>query len=88
MFCPSFASISISNELKAVKDKNKIKNLKSLQSKLQSFAKEKKYPMDPITPSIKKRNKNMVTKSFHKLGIVVPVVNDVGYRELPYTDGR
>ena len=31
----------------------------------------------------------MVTKTFHGAGLVVPVdKNDVGYRELPETDGR
>lgn len=31
----------------------------------------------------------MVTKTFHGAGIVVPVdKNDVGYRELPETDGE
>lgn len=31
----------------------------------------------------------VVTKTFHGAGIVVPVdKNDVGYRELPETDGK
>lgn len=31
----------------------------------------------------------VVTKTFHSAGIVVPVdKNDVGYRELPETDGE
>lgn len=31
----------------------------------------------------------VVTKTFHGAGLVVPVdKNDVGYRELPETDGR
>ena len=38
---------------------------------------------------MKARDKKVCTKTFHGAGIVVPIDdNDVGYRELPETDGK
>ena len=69
--------------------KPKQKSLKTLQSSLLSRAKELKYNLDTRTAGIKARNKKVVTKTFHKAGIVVPVdANDVGYRPLTVTDGE
>ena len=62
--------------------------LKTLQSSIKSKAQELKYPLESITPQIKSRNKKMVTKTFHKAGLVVPVdANEVGYRPLTVSDG-
>lgn len=69
--------------------KLKQKSLKTLQASLLSKAKELKYNLDTRTSGIKARNKKVVSKTFHKAGIVVPVdANDVGYRPLTVTDGE
>ena len=44
--------------------------------------------MDAVSKKIKSREKNVVSKTFHGAGLVVPVVNDVGYRPLPETPGN
>lgn len=46
------------------------------------------YTLTADSPKLKERNKKIVTKSFHGAGLVVPVHNDVGYRELPESDGK
>lgn len=69
--------------------KSKQKSLKTLQTSLLSKAKERKYNLESRTPGIKARNKKVVSKTFHKAGIVVPLdANDVGYRPLTVTDGE
>ena len=69
--------------------KSKQKSLKTLQTSLMSKAKELKYNLESSTSAIKARNKKVVSKTFHKAGIVVPVdANDVGYRPLTVTDGE
>ena len=69
--------------------KSKQKALKALQASMTSEAKELKYNLETSTPTIKARNKKVVSKTFHKAGIVVPVdANDVGYRPLTVTDGE
>ena len=75
--------------MKTSSGKSKQKALKTLQMSLVSKAKELKYNLDTGTPAIKARNKKVVSKTFHKAGIVVPVDrNDVGYRPLTVTDGE
>ena len=60
-----------------------------LQASLISEAKKLKYNLEASTPAIKARNKEVVSKTFHKAGIVVPVdMNEVGYRPLTVTDGE
>ena len=60
-----------------------------LQASLISEAKKLKYNLETSTPAIKARNKEVVSKTFHKAGIVVPVdMNEVGYRPLTVTDGE
>ena len=82
-------SFFISNRIKSTKDKTNVKALKNIQSLLSEKAKEYDYSLDLKTSEIKARNKKVVTKCFHKAGIVVPVDdNDVGYRPLPMNDGR
>lgn len=62
--------------------------LARLYKEVESYAKKKDYSILPLTPNMKSRNKKVVAKTFHGAGIVVPVHNDVGYRELPETYGK
>lgn len=73
-----------------IKEENPFKKapLQRLYKEIESFAKKKDYSLIPVTKDMKKRNKEVVAKTFHGAGIVVPVHNDVGYRELPETYGN
>lgn len=73
-----------------MKEENPFKKtpLQRLYKEVEAFAKKKNHPLEPVTEDMKKRNKSVVTKSFHGAGIVVPVHNDVGYREIPETSGE
>lgn len=57
---------------------------------LDDFAKANDIKMDTFPSSLKARNSKVVTKTFHKAGLVVPVDKDtdVGYRSLIETDGK
>ncbi|XP_050693673.1 histone PARylation factor 1-like [Eriocheir sinensis] len=59
--------------------------LMRLYKEVEAYAKDKGYSLLAVTPDMKERNKAVVAKTFHGAGIVVPVQNDVGYRELPET---
>lgn len=86
-----FAAVSkfLSDFMKMSSAKSKQKSLKALQASLTVQAKKLKYSIEIVTPAIKARNKRVVSKTFHKAGIVVPVdANDVGYRPLTVTDGE
>ncbi|XP_076001698.1 histone PARylation factor 1 [Genypterus blacodes] len=62
--------------------------LQKLEAKLKGRAETLGFSLEQKTKSMKQRDKKAVTKTFHGAGIVVPVdKNDVGYRELPETDG-
>ena len=75
--------------LKKAKDKSKQQKIRSALDKLKNEAKRNSQKLDLITPSIKARQKKVVTKSFHKIGLVVPLdQNDVGYRPLNQSDGE
>ena len=75
--------------MKTPSGKSKQKSVKPLQASLLFKAKELKYNLDTRTAGIKARNKKVVSKTFHKAGIVVPLdANDVGYRPLTVTDGE
>ena len=74
--------------MKTSSGKSKQKSLKTLQTSLVSEAKKLKYNLETSTSAIKARNKTVVSKTFHKAGIVVPVINEVGYRPLTMTDGE
>lgn len=63
-------------------------SLMRLQKEVEAYAKDKGYSLLAVTPSMKERNAAVVAKTFHGAGIVVPVQNDVGYRELPETYGK
>ena len=78
----------IADFMKTSSGKSKQKSLKTLQTSLVSEAKKLKYNLETSTSAIKARNKTVVSKTFHKAGIVVPVINEVGYRPLTMTDGE
>nr|ACO51773.1 C4orf27 [Aquarana catesbeiana] len=74
-------------KLKEVSDKKTVATIKGLIEKLTAAADKLGYSMEQKSNSMKRRDKKVVTKSFHGAGLVVPVdENDVGYRELPETD--
>ncbi|XP_075053844.1 histone PARylation factor 1 [Mixophyes fleayi] len=76
-------------KLKEIVDKKKVTAVKDLLEKLTAAADNLQYSLEQKSASMKKRDKKVVTKSFHGAGLVVPVdKNDVGYRELPETDGN
>ncbi|CAH2300528.1 histone PARylation factor 1 [Pelobates cultripes] len=78
-----------SKKLKEATDKGTLSLVKHLVEKVTGAAEELGYNVDLKSPVMKKRDKKVVTKSFHGAGLVVPVdKNDVGYRELPETDGN
>ncbi|KAL3996413.1 hypothetical protein ACER0C_009069 [Sarotherodon galilaeus] len=61
--------------------------LETLEAKLRDKAQTLGFSLEQKTKDMKQRDKKVVTKTFHGVGIVVPVdKNDVGYRELPETD--
>lgn len=69
---------------------DQLKLLQMLDSQLQSKMKELKIDAVDAKTLIRKRNKVIVAKCFHKIGIVVPYdkETDVGYRSLPKTDSE
>ncbi|OCT99634.1 histone PARylation factor 1 [Xenopus laevis] len=78
-----------SNKLKEVKDRIQCGAIKDLIEKLTAEAENLGYSLEQKSVTMKQRQKKVVTKSFHGAGLVVPVdKNDVGYRELPETDGN
>ncbi|XP_040189140.1 histone PARylation factor 1 isoform X2 [Rana temporaria] len=85
----SAVKLFATKKLKEVSDKNTVATIKGLIEKLTAAADKLGYSMEQKSNSMKRRNKKVVTKSFHGAGLVVPVdKNDVGYRELPETDGN
>ncbi|XP_072262147.1 histone PARylation factor 1 isoform X2 [Pyxicephalus adspersus] len=75
--------------LKEIADKKTVATVKDLIEKLTEAANKLGYSLEQKSNSMKRRDKKVVTKSFHGAGLVVPVdKNDVGYRELPETDGN
>ncbi|XP_035682312.1 histone PARylation factor 1-like isoform X2 [Branchiostoma floridae] len=85
-----FAAVKLhlNKVLKQTKDKKKKEGLNKLSVKLEQQAKEGGYSLEERPASFKGRRKKMVTPTFHGAGIVVPLdSNEVGYRELPETDG-
>ncbi|XP_036010204.1 histone PARylation factor 1 isoform X3 [Mus musculus] len=76
-------------KLKEVTDRKKISILKNIDEKLTEAARKLGYSLEQRTVKMRQRDKKVVTKTFHGAGLVVPVdKNDVGYRELPETDGN
>lgn len=62
----------------------------SMKTALDDFAKANNIMLDKFSSKLKARNLKVVTKTFHKAGLVVPVDRDtdVGYRSLTETDGE
>uniref|UniRef100_A0A8D0BT07 Histone PARylation factor 1 n=1 Tax=Salvator merianae TaxID=96440 RepID=A0A8D0BT07_SALMN len=86
-----FAAVKLflSKGLKELSDKRKHGILKDIDEKLSKRANELGYSLEQKTANMRKRDKKVVTKTFHGAGLVVPVdKNDVGYRELPETNAN
>lgn len=62
----------------------------SMKTALDDFAKANNLKLDTFPSKLKARNMTVVTKTFHRAGLVVPVEKetDVGYRSLIETDGN
>ncbi|KAM3939173.1 histone PARylation factor 1 [Leptodactylus fuscus] len=77
-------------KLKETSDRKTENVLKDLVEKLTAAVDSLGYSLEQKTASMKRRDRKVVTKSFHGAGLVVPVdkKNNVGYRELPHTDGN
>lgn len=62
----------------------------SMKTAIDDFARANNVPLDTFSGKLKARNLKVVTKTFHKAGLVVPVDKDtdVGYRSLIETDGK
>ena len=72
-----------------MKTEGKTVELNRLRTCLKDSADNSGYSLELKTKSMRDREKRVVCKSFHGAGLVVPVDhNDVGYRELPETDGN
>ena len=73
--------------LKSTKDPTKSKKINALCKSLEKKGKESGYVLEAMPPSVKKRQKLINSRTFSKIGIVVPMdKTGVGYRELPSTD--
>ncbi|CAH1778007.1 unnamed protein product, partial [Owenia fusiformis] len=83
-----FAAIKWYIDDKQKKNKKKEnKDLCNISASLKKWADKNNFSLDLKTKSMKQRDKKVVCSSFHKAGIVVPVENDIGYREVPETPG-
>lgn len=62
----------------------------SMKTALDDFAKLNDIKLDSFSSRLKARNMRVVTKTFHRAGLSVPVdkETDVGYRSLIETDGK
>ncbi|XP_068203068.1 histone PARylation factor 1 [Palaemon carinicauda] len=72
-----------------MKEENPFKKtaLQRLHKEVESYAKLKKWSLEPKTAEMRARNREVVAKTFHGAGIVVPVdQTGVGYRPLPDSD--
>lgn len=82
------AKLHIDRLIKQTKDKKTLEGLKKVDKSLTEWAKKSNHSLEARTKNMKGRDKKVVTKTFHKAGIVVPLDSTgVGYRELPETDG-
>ena len=67
----------------------KTKTLTDLKVKVSECARHHDLSLEQKTKAMKAREKNVVARTFHGAGIVVPVdKTGVGYRPLPETTGR
>lgn len=84
-----FAAIDAEINKSIEKAKNSLREkFEKIKDDMKKFAQSKNYSLDVRTPKTKTRDKRVVAKTFHGLGIVVPYdkKNDVGYRPLPESD--
>jgi len=84
-----FASVYIfcKSLLKSTKDAENLKKIKKFILDIEKKSKDLGYSLDATSPSVKKRQKSINSKTFNKIGIKVPMdKTGVGYRELPSTD--
>ena len=81
----SYAQSMLNNS----KDKVKKAKIQEIIKQLKSFANKLNYNLEAVTRKTKERKTKVVTKSFHKAGIVVPLdKQEVGYRPLNLTDSK
>ena len=66
------------------------RHLRDLETKLESEMKKLRLPFTDPKTLAKQRNRNIVARCFHKIGIVVPYdkETELGYRPLPMTDRK
>ena len=71
-------------------DSNKRGSLQSLEEKLQQKIEELSLAATDVKMLSRQREKRVLAKCFHKIGIVVPYdkKTDVGYRSLPKTNSK
>lgn len=62
----------------------------SVKKSLEEWAKSNSIKLDGFSSKIRERNLKVVTKTFHKAGLIVPIEKktDIGYRELIETDSK
>lgn len=62
----------------------------AIKTALDEFAKANDVKLDTLSSKLKARNMKVVSKTFHRAGLVVPVdkETDIGYRSLIETDGK
>ena len=94
LFCPfklilSIFSSYLESYIKTASVFEKTNAKKALKN-VEEFANEKGFSLNQKTQKMKEREKKIVSKSFHGVGIVVPVdkKTDVGYREIPESTGK
>ena len=76
-------------KIKKTKDSEKKKSLQKLIEKVEEKCSDLQLSCEANSKKLKERSKRVVTKSFNKIGLVVPVdENDVGYRELRHSDSK
>ena len=63
-----------------------LKNLKALKSKIEKFTEKSNISLICTENGLKTRKKRTQGTTFHKLGISVPVKNDIGYRPIHHDD--
>jgi hypothetical protein len=85
-----FVFSSYLQAMKGMCDPFKKMKVSKIQTALQSWAKDKSFPLDVSTAAMKARNKKVVTNTFHNAGMVVPWnrESELGYRKLIETDGE
>ena len=83
--CTKINKLNKSPSLNA-QETRELENLNSLKSKLQKFAETANISLNCTEKALKSRKKRTQGTTFHKLGISVPVENDIGYRPIHHDD--